>query len=74
MAVLALTTSMADMRERLGKMVVASSKAGEPLTADDMVGFNCFTFTFLKSHFVHFSRLAKESFLFFMRPTAAVHA
>ena len=26
MAVLALTTSLADMRERLGKMVVASSK------------------------------------------------
>ncbi len=36
MAVLALTTSMADMRTRLGKMVVASSKAGEPVTADDV--------------------------------------
>jgi len=28
MAVLALTTSLADMRERLGAMVVASSRAG----------------------------------------------
>lgn len=55
MAVLALTTSLADMRERyfgfakrrgdikdfnftfrLGKMVVASSKAGVPVTADDL--------------------------------------
>lgn len=36
MAVLALTTSMADMRERLGKMVVASSRCGEPITADDL--------------------------------------
>ncbi|GFO48692.1 C-1-tetrahydrofolate synthase, cytoplasmic [Plakobranchus ocellatus] len=36
MAVLALTTSLADMRERLGRMVVASSKAGEPITADDL--------------------------------------
>lgn len=33
---LALTTSMADMRERLGKMVVASSRSGEPITADDL--------------------------------------
>jgi len=30
MAVLALTTSLADMRERLGAMVVASSRAGAP--------------------------------------------
>merc|ERR1712212_1136413 len=36
MAVLALTTSLADMRERLGKMVVASSKAGDPVTAEDL--------------------------------------
>lgn len=36
MAVLALTTSMADMRERLGKMVVASSRSGVPITADDL--------------------------------------
>jgi len=36
MAVLALTTSLADMRERLGKMVVASSRAGDPVTAEDL--------------------------------------
>ena len=36
MAILALTTSLADMRERFGKMVVASSKAGIPVTADDL--------------------------------------
>lgn len=32
MAVLALTTCLADMRERLGAMVVANSRAGEPHT------------------------------------------
>lgn len=36
MAVLALTTSLADMRRRLGAMVVATSKRGEPVTADDL--------------------------------------
>ena len=36
MAVLALTTGLQDMRERLGKMVVATSKQGEPVTADDI--------------------------------------
>lgn len=36
MAVLALTTSLKDMRLRLGRMVVASSKSGEPVTADDL--------------------------------------
>ncbi|RCH91316.1 tetrahydrofolate synthase, partial [Rhizopus azygosporus] len=36
MAVLALATDLKDMRERLGRMVVASSKAGEPITADDL--------------------------------------
>jgi formate--tetrahydrofolate ligase len=30
MAVLALTTSLADMRERLGNMVIGNSKAGKP--------------------------------------------
>ena len=37
MAVLALTTSMRDMRERLGNMVFATSKSGDPITADDLV-------------------------------------
>ena len=36
MAVLALTTSLKDMRERLGAMVVATSKQGDPITADDI--------------------------------------
>ncbi|KAF7789511.1 hypothetical protein EIP86_000457 [Pleurotus ostreatoroseus] len=36
MAVLALTTGLQDMRERLGAMVVATSKRGEPITADDI--------------------------------------
>lgn len=36
MAVLALTTSLPDMRERLGKMVIGNSRAGEPVTADDL--------------------------------------
>ncbi|KAL2940697.1 Formate--tetrahydrofolate ligase [Bienertia sinuspersici] len=36
MAVLALTNNLADMREKLGKMVIGNSKAGEPITADDL--------------------------------------
>lgn len=36
MAVLALATSVEDMRVRLGKMVVASSKRGDAITADDL--------------------------------------
>ena len=36
MAVLALSSSLADMRERLGRMVIASSKAGDPVTCDDI--------------------------------------
>lgn len=36
MAVLALATSLKDMRERLGRMVIGMSKKGEPITADDL--------------------------------------
>ena len=36
MAILALANSLQDLRERLGKMVVASSKAGEPITCEDI--------------------------------------
>ncbi|KEQ92580.1 hypothetical protein AUEXF2481DRAFT_68444 [Aureobasidium subglaciale EXF-2481] len=36
MAVLALSNSLSDMRERLGRMVVASSRAGDPVTCDDI--------------------------------------
>jgi len=36
MAVLALTTGLADMRERLGRVVVATNKAGEAVTMEDL--------------------------------------
>ncbi len=36
MAVLALTTSLEDMRDRFGKMVVATNKRGEAVTAEDL--------------------------------------
>ncbi|KAL4779378.1 formate--tetrahydrofolate ligase-domain-containing protein [Aspergillus varians] len=36
MAILALSSDLADMRERLGRMVVATSKRGEPVTCDDI--------------------------------------
>lgn len=36
MAILALSSDLADLRERLGRMVVASSKTGEPVTCDDI--------------------------------------
>ncbi|XP_036905543.1 monofunctional C1-tetrahydrofolate synthase, mitochondrial [Sturnira hondurensis] len=36
MAVLALTNSLKDMKERLGRMVVASDKNGHPVTAEDL--------------------------------------
>ncbi|KAJ2008691.1 tetrahydrofolate synthase [Coemansia thaxteri] len=36
MAVLALTTSLVDMRARLARMVVAFSRAKEPITCDDL--------------------------------------
>lgn len=36
MAVLALSTSLKDMRERLGRMVIGSSKSGEPITTTDL--------------------------------------
>ncbi|MBK9005689.1 MAG: Formate--tetrahydrofolate ligase [Anaerolineales bacterium] len=36
MAILALTTSVKDMRERFGKMVVATNKNGEAVTVEDL--------------------------------------
>ena len=36
MAILALTTGLADMRERLGRMVIGTSKAGAAITAEDL--------------------------------------
>ncbi|KAL9895624.1 LOW QUALITY PROTEIN: C-1-tetrahydrofolate synthase, cytoplasmic-like [Glossina fuscipes fuscipes] len=36
MAVLALASDLEDMKQRLGRMVVAFSRVGEPVTADDL--------------------------------------
>ncbi|KAL8938157.1 MAG: hypothetical protein Q9211_003341 [Gyalolechia sp. 1 TL-2023] len=36
MAILALSNDLADMRERLGRMVVATSRNGDPVTCDDI--------------------------------------
>jgi formyltetrahydrofolate synthetase len=36
MAVLALTTGLRDMRERLGRMVVGTNRSGEAVTAEDL--------------------------------------
>jgi formyltetrahydrofolate synthetase len=36
MAILALATDLKDMRDRLGRMVIGSNRAGEPVTADDL--------------------------------------
>lgn len=47
MAVLALTTSLEDMRLRLAKMVVATSRGGQPITTEDLVS----TLELLQSRF-----------------------
>src|SRR4028118_1374872 len=36
MAILALSTSLRDLRERLGRIVIGSPVAGEPITAEDL--------------------------------------
>ena len=36
MAILALATSLEDMRNRIAKMVIGQSRVGEPVTADDL--------------------------------------
>ena len=36
MAILALTTDLADMRERFGRIVIATNKKGEAITAEDI--------------------------------------
>lgn len=36
MAILALSNNLADMRGRLGRMVIATSKQGDPVTCDDI--------------------------------------
>lgn len=44
MAVLALTSSLVDMRQRLAKMVVATSRGGQPITTEDLVSALAFSF------------------------------
>lgn len=36
MAILALTTDLGDMKERLGRIVIGNSRSGEAVTADDL--------------------------------------
>lgn len=36
MAILALSNDLSDMRERLGRMVIGTSRAGDPVTCDDI--------------------------------------
>ena len=36
MAILALSNGLSDLRERLGRMVIGSSRAGDPVTCDDI--------------------------------------
>ncbi|MGI6259716.1 MAG: formate--tetrahydrofolate ligase [Anaerolineaceae bacterium] len=36
MAILALATSLEDMRERIARIVIGQNRAGEPMTADDL--------------------------------------
>jgi formyltetrahydrofolate synthetase len=36
MAILALTTDLSDMRDRMGRIVIGTSKAGEAVTAEDL--------------------------------------
>ena len=36
MAILALTTDLTDMRDRFGRIVIATNKKGEPITAEDL--------------------------------------
>jgi formyltetrahydrofolate synthetase len=36
MAILALTTGLKDIRERLGRIVIGTSKSGKPITAEDL--------------------------------------
>ncbi len=36
MAILALTSDLKDMRERLGRIVIGTSRSGEPVTAEDL--------------------------------------
>ena len=64
MAVLALTTSLSDMRDRLGKMVVASDTRGNPVTADDLVSVTCSLgiIVFVMNTQLQLNKLAKQDY------------
>lgn len=69
MAVLALTTDLADMRERLGNMIIGYSKSGDAVTADDVGAAGALT-VLMKDAILptlmqvrHSSRLAAQWFL-----------
>ena len=65
MAVLALTTSLSDMRDRLGKMVVASDTRGNPVTADDLVSVTCslgIIIVFVINTQLQLNKLAKQDY------------
>lgn len=41
MAILALADSLEDMKNRLARMVVGTSRSGQPITAEDLVCILC---------------------------------
>ena len=43
MTVLALTTSLRDMRERLGRIVIGNTKSGKPITAEELFAAGAMT-------------------------------
>src|SRR5215469_14911596 len=52
MAILALATSLQDMRERLGRIVIGTNKSGESITADDL-GVGCARTVLMKDTLMH---------------------
>lgn len=52
MAILALSTSVENMKERLGNIVVGFSKSGEALTAEDFVSINFITILLFKFYYL----------------------
>lgn len=66
MAILALTTSLADLRERIGRMVIASDKSGNPVTAEDLGVSGALTVLMKDTVMVNIIYLIAE-FIFFNR-------
>ena len=55
MAILALTSGIADMRERFGKIVIGSDKNGNTVTAEDLgvAGAMILLLTAVDSYLIH---------------------